>query len=401
MNFQPVKTAQKTLIFTFMAFPISIAMANIGSAMTLIFFALGLVEKNNREKFLATCASPLAKASLLIVAISMIGLLWSPITTIGWADFFRKETKFLFIPVFLTLLLDQPTRKRCWLAFSAAMLIALMSTWTSVWVDLPWSKTHNLGFGVDHSVFSDYIAQGIMMTFFSAYAAYSAFKSNDKNKKAMYWLIFILAVTSILFLLQGRTGYIALIISTVVFFSSRSVNKRPLVIGAIITIIFILILIFSSHMFTHMQQGWNEAVNYKSSEITSIGSRMKIWQFAIQNIIDNPILGSGTGSYQILAAKHFDKDLCAVVCLHPHNQFLYFSMELGVVGLMAFLLFIYSILRQSFMVDKNSRALMLSFVAIMVVSCMTHSSFWLIRESQFYIFISALLMACAMPKAQK
>ncbi|MFN3494180.1 MAG: hypothetical protein ACK40L_06710, partial [Hydrogenophaga sp.] len=41
------------------------------------------------------------------------------------------------------------------------------------------------------------------------------------------------------------------------------------------------------------------------------------------------------------------------------------------------------------------RALMLAFVAVMLVSNMTHSSFWLSTESHFFILFVALLMASA------
>ena len=39
---------------------------------------------------------------------------------------------------------------------------------------------------------------------------------------------------------------------------------------------------------------------------------------------------------------------------------------------------------------------MLSFVAVMLVSNMTHSSFWLSTESHFFILFTALLMASAL-----
>ena len=65
------------------------------------------------------------------------------------------------------------------------------------------------------------------------------------------------------------------------------------------------------------------------------------------------------------------------------------------VGLMLFLWFVGTIARQAWHEDKPSRALMMGFLAILLVSNMTHSSFWLSTENHFFILMTALLMAAA------
>ncbi|MFN3493697.1 MAG: O-antigen ligase family protein, partial [Hydrogenophaga sp.] len=73
-----------------------------------------------------------------------------------------------------------------------------------------------------------------------------------------------------------------------------------------------------------------------------------VWHFAVEQIQQRPWLGAGTGSYPVLAAQHFDSpDMCATICPHPHNQFLFFLFELGLMGLAVFAWLILSIVRQA------------------------------------------------------
>src|SRR5690606_26193533 len=125
-------------------------------------------------------------------------------------------------------------------------------------------------------------------------------------------------------------------------------------------------------------QAWEEARSSSPSNVTSVGARVQVWHFAVQQIRERPLLGAGTGSYPVKATAHFENPaMCATICPHLHNQFLFFLFELGLLGLLVFAWFLWAIVRQAFRHPSAHRALMLSFVAVMLVSNMTHSSFWL------------------------
>ena len=80
----------------------------------------------------------------------------------------KRYSKFLLVPVLIAVLHDDVWRRRAWVAFLVAMVITLASTYANIWWDLPWSKTDNDGWGKDHSVFANHIAQGLAMSFFVA-----------------------------------------------------------------------------------------------------------------------------------------------------------------------------------------------------------------------------------------
>ena len=141
-----------------------------------------------------------------------------------------------------------------------------------------------------------------------------------------------------------------------------------------------------------------EAHTSSKSAVTSIGARIETWRFMTSSSTKMTLLGAGTASYPVFAKTYFkDPEFCAVVCPHPHNQFLLFYFELGLVGLALFFWFIGTLVRRAFAVTLVHRGLLLGFVAIMLVSNMTHSSLWLSTESHFFIMMTALLMASATP----
>jgi O-antigen ligase len=106
------------------------------------------------------------------------------------------------------------------------------------------------------------------------------------------------------------------------------------------------------------------------------------------------LLGSGTGSYGSLArAACGDRPDCDVISVHPHNQFLYFGVELGLIGLFAFCYYLYAAAKASAKLEPPRRALVLSFLAIFVVDSLVHGALWLAVENHLFTFILALLMA--------
>ncbi|MCU0762435.1 MAG: O-antigen ligase family protein [Hydrogenophaga sp.] len=374
------------------------ALANTTMVLAVFLVAAQAWDPAVRTGLRKVLRNPVVPPALTLAAAMLVAMLWSPAGWEQYADYLRKYLKLLLLPVFIFLLVDPAVRKRCWQAFAAAMLFTLASTWLNVWFDLPWSSTRNQGFGVDHTVFKDHISQGIMMAMFTCAALFWAAKANQPVWRMVWGLIAALAAGSILFLSVGRTGYLSLVLSVLVFALAALASRPRLLAGLLVSGLIVLsgVFTFSSQFQQRTLQAWQEARTSSPSHVTSVGARVQVWHFAVEQIQQRPWLGAGTGSYPVLAAQHFDSpDMCATICPHPHNQFLFFLFELGLMGLAVFAWLILSIVRQAWRQPMVHRALMLAFVAVMLVSNMTHSSFWLSTESHFFILFVALLMASA------
>lgn len=396
--------AKASLVLVFFAFPMSVALANVGLLLTLVFWLLGCVWGSSLRDTRQALANPLAPPALALFAWIAIAALWSPAegSLIGAA--LGKYTKLLWVPVFIGLLNDPVTRRRCWQAFALTMLFTLVVTWLNVWFDFSWTRTHNQGFGEDHTVFKDRIAQGILMSFFMVMALHQAVRAPTRARAALAAVVAGLAVFSVLFLSSGRTGYLALLLALAVFtVFAVGLHRRRLAIAAL-ALVAVMAITFttSTQLRSRVNEAWLEARDSSITvPVTSAGARVEMNRFALQSALEQPLPGHGTASYPVLAPAHFtDASWCSVVCVHPHNQFLFFLFEQGLIGLALFLWFVFAIVRQAWREDTPRRALMMGFVAVLLVSNMTHSSFWLSTENHFFIFMSVLLMA-AIPKNQR
>lgn len=392
------------LVLVYFAFPISVALANTTLALAVLLAGVRLSDAQARADLVRTLRNPVVWPAMGLVLVMVVATLWSPADWSEYQDYLRKYFKLVLLPIFLMLLADAEVRKRCWQAFAVAMLFTLVSTWLNVWFDLPWSSTQNQGFGVDHTVFKDHISQGIMMAFFTCATLFWATKSASAVGRVLWSGVAVLAAASVLFLSVGRTGYLSLVLSVLVFFVV-ALACRPRLLGTVLgagLLGLVLALALSSQFQQRTLQAWEEAKSSSPSNVTSVGARVQVWYFAVQQIRERPLLGAGTGSYPVLATAHFDNPaMCATICPHPHNQFLFFLFELGLLGLLVFAWFLWAIVRQAFRHPPAHRALMLAFVAVMLVSNMTHSSFWLSTESHFFILFTALLMASALRSVEQ
>lgn len=396
--------AKASLVLVFFAFPMSVALANVGLLLTLVFWLLGCVWGSSLRDTRQALANPLAPPALALFAWIAIAALWSPAegSLIGAA--LGKYTKLLWVPVFIGLLNDPVTRRRCWQAFALTMLFTLVVTWLNVWFDFSWTRTHNDGFGKDHTVFKDRISQGIMMSLFTVTALHCAMQSSSRTRAVLAAIVASLAAVSVLFLSAGRTGYLAVLLSVGVFgvfamgLRPRRLAFAAVAMGALVAVTFTT----STQMQSRITAAWSEAQNSSlTAPVTSTGARVEMNRFAFEASLEHPVLGHGTAAYPVLAPLHFtDASWCSVVCVHPHNQFLFFLFEQGLIGLALFLWFVFAIVRQAWRADTPRRALMMGFVAVLLVSNMTHSSFWLSTENHFFILMSVLLMA-AIPKNQR
>lgn len=394
--------AKASLVLVFFAFPMSVALANVGLLLTLMCWLLGLVWGTSLRDTRQAISNPVTLPALALFAWIAVAALWSPAESGQIAVALQKYSKFLLIPIFIGLLQDQATRRRCWQAFALAMLFTLVVTWLNIWFDFAWTRTQNQGFGQDHTVFKDYIAQGILMSFFTVMAIHQAAQAPSRTLAILAGGVASLAAFSVLFLSDGRTGYLALLLSMAVFsVFAAGLNPRKLAI-AVAAIAAVLVLAFttSTQLERRMALAWEQARHSDLSHaVTSAGARVEMARFSLGTALDTPLFGQGTAAYPALARAHFtDPSWCSVVCVHPHNQFVFFLFEQGLIGLALFLWFVFAIARQACRKDTSARALMLAFLAILVVSNMTHSSFWLSTENHFFILMTALLMAAAWRK---
>jgi O-antigen ligase len=392
--------ARISLVGVFLLFPIKLGAANTLLALTVLFW---LLSGNFKVKWLAIAQNPITKAALLMFGLVLIGATYSIGPTGAILQALNKYSKFLFLLMTLTLLVDAQWRERCWRAFAIAMIFTLASTYAGLWVHVPWAAAATpSGWGADHTVLKDYIAQGLLMATFAALSLTKAFEEKRPLLRVSWAALSVLASLSILFLSSGRTGYLAIIVALSVYAFSISPKRMRLVVALAAALALSTLLSLSTSANQRLTQVYTEAKSQLSGPAalqqldgaTSTGARLIMWSFSIDQIKERPLLGSGTGSYRAVSNQVCgDSPECPANNVHPHNQFLLFGVELGVIGILSYLFYLYSAAQASRRLQSPKRALLLSFLSIMVVGSLTHGALWLAVENHLFTFVLALLMA--------
>jgi O-antigen ligase len=214
----------------------------------------------------------------------------------------------------------------------------------------------------------------------------------------MFALFAVLALVNVLFMVQGRTGQVVILILAVFFLWNRQ-RGRALVISAIAVILLLVSVAFlpSSSLHQRFARGFAEFSEWQpgtpSSKTSSVGLRMEFYKNTLEIIRENPIWGVGTGDFANAYAAQI-KNTGMMPTENPHNEYLMITVQLGVIGLGFFLLLFFKQWHLSISIpDAFEKAAARGLVLTIMGASMVSSTLIDHTEGLFYFWMSALLYA--------
>ena len=185
-------------------------------------------------------------------------------------------------------------------------------------------------------------------------------------------LFFIFSSFLSIFLLMSRAAIIALIlvfisILILVILSKRKVYylKYGLVIITLLTSIFSYNFINEKNAYNTLTERFSNVTNPVADE--SVNERFNFYTSAIKSIGDNPLLGIGIGNWKIKSID-LSKDIIISyrVPYFAHNDFLQFLAEIGIIGGICFMFYIFYPLCISFLRSLKSRSFNIDFMIFLI-----------------------------------
>lgn len=392
--------AKWALVGVFLSFPVALGLANtLNAVVVLCWLAAG----HYRQRWQAIRHNPMTLPALALFGLILLGTLYSTGDMAHIRLHVGKYSKLLIALVFLSLLDQARWRRYCLGAFGAGMLFILASVYASVWVRLPWvsaqaNPTRPLGWGVDHTVVGDYITQNVMMSFFVVLCLTLCVAARQHRHKGGWLALAALAAISITHLSRGRTGYFVLTACLLTFVVTvvpkRGRYAAPLTVAAVLATVLVIGLLSSRMIEARYQQAWSDFQHRNTDIHTSIGHRLYNYRIVLRLIRQRPLQGWGTGSY--------DRESCRLIvnpaeCVefgwHPHDQYLFFWMENGLPGLLAYLWLIAAMIRVGRARTGPDRYLVYGLAGALIADSLINSPLFSSRENHFFMFMMALLMA--------
>ena len=292
----------------------------------------------------------------------------------------------MLIVLMAALAMDVHQRSNLLTAFVIAQSVVLVAVYAlasgvnAYWVDVS---------------LTDHISQNLMQSFLVAVALWRSKSAATGSARWAWRVLAMLAAYGILMLSDGRTGYLALFAVLLVFIVwGRPWWFVPVGIASVVA------LAVSAYV---LNDGFERAtdlisveakMNGEQAEQSSVGARLAMWAFATELIDQKPILGWGSGGYPGQAKTYFkDQATCSVTCAHTHNQFLFFGVENGLIGVVLYVGLLITLMRNA-RDSKNEEfgGVVLSYVAVLIVDSLTHGPFWIAREFYFFSSLMPLML---------
>lgn len=390
-----------TLLIGF-SVPISVAFDNL--LLALVFMAMLL---NIPSVWHTISNNPVARAACYLFGMISIAVTYGATPWMEAAAVAGKYLDLLYIPAFMVILSRAELRQRAQYAFMMAMGLTLFLSYLvgfEIMEIQPWMSPRAVS--ENPAIFHNHITQNNMMAL-AIFLALLHLRGTATFTAKLGWGAFIvLATINVLFMVQGRTGYLVLIVLLVWFtwstirrnkkFSSMFGGKKILLIA--IGLVGVVASVYNtSEAFNHrvtsaMRQfsTWQPGSSYEITEepkSIAVTRRLDFYYYSAKIVQQHPIIGVGTGGLPASYAEQVNgKDAPS----NPHNEFLMITVQTGLIGLVLLLYLFYTQWRyaeklKNALEQDAARGLMLAYA----VSCTLNSSLLDHADGLLFAFMTA------------
>jgi O-antigen ligase len=387
------KAARGTLIFTAFVTPISTAAMNAGLAFLLLFF---LFSGHFRERISEVLKHPVVWATFALLGLLCLGALWTvgPLDEAGWQ--ISKYSKLLFIPLVLILAANDRTRNAVITAVLAALLLTAALSFVNEVSSLPaWlSRATREGvFDGNNYIFKHHIIQNVFLSVAVLLCTAVAVTAQSAQRRALFVVFAFVCAASIIFMAQGRTGYLTL--AAVVGVAAWTwIRTYPRMRWAVLSVVIAASVIAAAS--PAVQQRVAQTVTDYQAHKThgtanAVAHRLVFWRTSLDIMREHPWLGAGTGAYRQEFLKRVnDPAFTGYGAYNPHNQFLYFGTQLGLAGVACYLIFLWALWRTARGLPDARRMVAYGVVLIIAIYSMFDSPLF-ITEGHFFVILIGVI----------
>ncbi|MCS6996954.1 MAG: O-antigen ligase family protein [Casimicrobiaceae bacterium] len=376
------------------AVPLSSAASNVISALLVLAW---LAAGELRARWQRIRAHPLALASIGLWLLIVCAASWSPVP---WGESWRhieKYARLLLVAIVVSVVVDEQWRRRALMAWAAAMLLTLGLSYVHALWPFPGARaTRELAVG-DHYIFKHHITQNVMMSVFAVVALAEAVRrslSGGLTPGVMLWLLLaVLSVANILFFVQGRTGYLTLLVNLLLVAVLLLRVRRWALAAPALLVAFGAAAMSSELVRERTRMALEEArAGGETAVETSVGRRAEFARLSWELIRERPFMGWGTGAYGEQFCRVAKTSVwCEVGRYNPHNQWLFLGVQLGALGLIGLALWWVIACASVWRLDPLDRLVGVALVATFAVHSLVDSPLYIATESVWYPLHLALL----------
>lgn len=314
------------------AIPLSTALQN---GMLYVLIVLALFDPQIRDNILSSLKVNFVRLSLIIYLLFVIGVSWSHAPHSAIVHMLIKVSWLLLVPFIYACMQNETFRKSFWIGFIGGVLITLLFSYVTFLLHHPVFAGAKYP-GNPWCTFRGHVYHCYFVTVFAIIIFWGLLnKFYSTNEKIFAGGLLVLCAVNIIYLSYSRTGVMIFFVAIALLLILWNF-KRGLIIGIIALAILIPVSYFtSSSIQNRFHEAQSDVTQYdKGNPSTSVGLRLEFHKNSLELIKKSPIIGYGSGSfaYEYESFTHLTGNRATT---NPHNDYYWFGVELGVIGMLA------------------------------------------------------------------
>jgi len=228
-----------------------------------------------------------------------------------------------------------------------------------------------------------------------SFLVYLNSQKSGKSLNILFRITELLSIISIV-VLQSRLGLLSLIIIYIMMFFYFKSLRKYCFISLLISIL--TLIAFNSSDLNNLNKSYN-IVNISNDESTN--QRVSFYKMALNLFTEKPIAGHGLGSWKYESLQYKDpNNKNVLVPYYVHNDLIQILMELGIIGLSIYLVFLRKLAIKliKHLNSQDGRKILL--IALSVFFLNTLLNFPIHRSQEYIPFIMLASLIFAMSKIQ-
>jgi O-antigen ligase len=385
------------------AMPISVALDNLLLAVVLFGLLFNLC-------YICSIAThnPVARAAWMLFFALFVAMFYGRASLHDAIGLLGKYADLAFVPMFMLMLHNDIWKRRAQHAFLGAMALTLLLSYLVGFKLLPAQHWMSAVTTPDNpAIFHSYITQNNMMAF-AVFLALLQYRDTLTNRLRLGWGAFAgLAVANVLFMSQGRTGYLILLVLLCWFAwgtLARYFHQRGKSWGVPQALMLFMLTLLLAVMAYAVSTRLHDRVNTVVAELnawqpnhenqsSSTGTRLNYYYNTIQIIEKNLLVGVGSGGFELAFTEQIQGTNLSTVA-NPHNEYLLITVQTGVIGLALLLYLFYTVWRCAPLLSTSleqdaARGLVLAYM----VNCTFNSALHDHSDGLYFSWMAAVLFA--------
>ncbi|WP_394673353.1 O-antigen ligase family protein [Limnobacter sp.] len=367
--------------------PIKPAPVNLLLALALVFV---LVNQSTRSRLASLFKHPISLAAYALIAWLLITLFFETSNFDSARDYLSKYLRLLLLPFLAAAFLNKQETVTVLDVFCMGVFVSVLGSFAVAFGFFPWPEGSE-----SPLLFKLHITHNFFIALATGYVAYRLrmqWSNIQVWVKAVVLVALALTLYNFFFMVEGRSGWVAMAVLPVVVAYQRIGFKGSLLAAVAVSVVLCALYFGSDFFHTRVNAVFIEVQQWVDGQAiaqdTSNGRRLSFWLHSLEAFVQAPWFGYGMGGFESAVTPHAQAAGFTFEFNNPHNQYLLFAVQGGLLALVLYGIFIGAVLLRN---QSQHLVLLHGFILAYVLLNMLNSFHYDFAEGVFFVLGLAAL----------